>query len=195
MSATMSMPAMGMEAAMEVYRAKPDRFIQKIVLGAMGEVVQGYDGKVAWATNPMAGAQVLEGDVAEGFRNQADFFSILQDSANYPTAETLELADFEGRKCYKVRVVRNKREGFEFFDSTTGLLAGISGTSASPQGDQQSTTIIAEWAEFGGVKFPKKMEQRTAAGTASITWTSVEFDTVDPAMFDLPAAVKALVKP
>ena len=195
MTATMSIAAMGMEASLEVFRAKPNRFVQKTVLGAMGEATQGFDGKVAWMLNPMLGAQLLEGDAAEGIRNQADFFSTFQDSANYPGAETVELSDFEGRKCYKVRVVRNKMQGFEYFDATTGLLAGISGTTATPQGNVESTTIIAEWAEYGGVKFPKRMEQRSVAGTATITWTAVEFDKVDPAVFDLPPAVKALVKP
>ena len=195
MSATMSIAAMGMEATMEVYRAKPNKFVQKVIIGPVGEIVSGYDGKVAWSSNPMQGAQIIEGEAAAAMKNQADFFANLQDPAAYTTSQTVELTDFEGRKCYKVKVLREGRDGAEYFDATTGLLAGFSGTQATQQGPIESTTIFLEYAEFGGIKLPKKIEQRGGPGGATITFTTVDFDKVDSAVFELPAAVKALVKP
>ena len=193
LTATVSMP--GMEASMEMFRAKPDRFVQKVNIGPMGEVTQGYDGKVAWALNPMSGAQLVEGEALEAAKTNADFFSSLQDPANYTRSETVGLTDFEGRRCYKVTVARGVREGVEYFDAETGLLAGFTGTTPTPQGDIQSTTVFTEYGDFGGLKFPKRIEQRSPVGNVTITFTAVEFDKVDPAMFELPAAVKALIKP
>ncbi len=195
MTASMTMAAMGMQASMDVYKAKPNRFFQKVTLPQLGDILQGYDGTVGWTMNPMTGAQLLDGALADGMKSNADFFGSLQDDANYSKAETVELADFEGKSCYKVRLVRDGREGFEYFDKATGLIAGVSGSTQTAQGPIESTTIMREWMEVDGVKFPKVIEQRTANGTATITFSAVEFDKVDPAVFDLPAPVKALVKP
>jgi len=195
MTATMSIAAMGMEATMEVFRAKPDKYVQKIVIGPVGEIASGYDGKVAWSANPMAGAQLVEGEALEAARNNGDFFANFQNPAAYAKAETVELADFEGRKCYKVKVTRGTRDGVEYFDAATGMLAGITGNQPTPQGPIEITTVFVEYADFGGIKLPKKIEQRGGPAGATITFTAIEFDKVDPAVFDLPAAVKALVKP
>ncbi|GDX86675.1 hypothetical protein LBMAG44_05880 [Gemmatimonadota bacterium] len=195
LTATMSVAAMGMEASMEVFRAKPNKYVQKIVLPQIGEILQGYDGTVAWTTNPMAGAQLITGEALEAAKSNGDFFANLQDPANYTKAETIELSDFEGRKCYKVKVARGTRDGFEYFDAGTGLLAGISGAQATPQGPIEATTVFVEYGDFGGLRLPKKIEQRGGPAGATITFTAVEFDKVDAATFDLPAAVKALVKP
>ena len=91
---------------------------------------------------------------------QADFFSNLQDPAVYSTAKTVEVTDFEGKKCYKVQVMRDGRDGFEFFSVETGLLAGYTGTQPSQQGPTQMTSVIGEYMDVGGVKFPKRIEQR-----------------------------------
>lgn len=195
MTATMNIAAMGMDAQMEIFRAKPNKLVQKIVIGPVGEMVTGYDGKIGWSTNPMAGATLMEGDMLKQIQVQADFFSNLQDPAVYSTAQTVEIADFEGRKCYKVKVVRDGRDGFEFFSVETGLLAGFTGTQPSQQGPVQATSVISEYMDVGGIKFPKRIEQRAGPTSATITFSAIEFDKVDPAVFDPPAAVKALIKP
>ncbi|MDA1080605.1 MAG: hypothetical protein O2973_02850 [Gemmatimonadetes bacterium] len=195
LSATMNMAAMGMQASMEMFRAKPNKFVQKIILGPVGEITQGFDGTVAWSMNPMAGAQLVEGDALESVKTNADFFSNLQDPANYTKSETVGMEDFDGRKCYKVNVARGERLGSEYFDAATGLLAGFTASTPSPQGPIESTTVFAEYGDFGGLKLPKRIEQHSPAGDVTITFTAVEFDKVDPAVFELPAAVKALIKP
>lgn len=195
-TATMSLDGMGgAVASMDLYRSKPNKLVQKINIPQLGDVLQGYDGTVAWTTNPMAGAQLIQGDAASSVKNNADFFANLQDPSNYSSARTVGIADWEGRKCYKVQLVRDGREGFEYFDAETGLLAGISGSTPTPQGNIEVTTVLAEYAEWGGLRLPKKIVQKGGQGGATITFTSAEFDNVDAAMFDLPPAVKALVKP
>lgn len=195
MTAKLTIAAMGMEATLETYRAKPNLYLQKTVIAQIGEVLQGYDGKVAWGANPMGGAQILEGEALASAERNADFFANFQDPSSFTMSETVELTDFEGRKCYKVKVAHGERVGAEYFDAATGLLAGFSAEVPGPEGKFETTTIFAEYADFGGVKMPKRVEQRTPQGDASIVFTAVEFDKVDPAVFVLPAAVKALIKP
>ncbi len=195
MNGTISMAAMGLEATIEILRAKPNKYFQKVTVAGVGEVTQGFDGKVAWGMNPMAGAQVVDGEALEAAKVNADFFANFQDANAYSKSETVSLEDFEGRKCYKVSVTRGDRQGTEYFDATTGLLAGISGSTPTPQGNIESTTIYAEYGDYGGLKLPKRIEQRSSVGNTSIAFTTIEFDKVEATAFDLPAAVKALVKP
>jgi zinc protease len=192
---TISIPAQGISGTLEIFRAKPNKFVQKLMIPQVGEILQGYDGKVAWATNPMQGPTILQAEMAEGLKSQAEFASNFQNPADYSRAETVELVDFEGRKCYKVKVTRGTRDGVEYFDVMTGMLAGIGGSLPTPQGPIERSTVFREYGDFGGVKFPTRVEQRDGPSVTTITFATVEFDRLSPNAFDLPVAVKALVKP
>ncbi|MBM4193297.1 MAG: hypothetical protein FJ202_02815 [Gemmatimonadetes bacterium] len=195
-SGTVNIAAMGLDATMEIFRAKPNKLVQRVVLGQFGEQLQGYDGKTGWAAPPMGQPpQILSGEALEAVIANADFFANFQAPENYSKAETVELVDFEGRKCYKVKVTRGTREGVEYFDAATGLLAAIVGTANTPAGPIEQTSVMLEYADFGGVKMPKRIEQRGGPAGAIMTVTAVEFDKVEPSAFEPPAAVKALIKP
>jgi hypothetical protein len=192
---TLSLAAQGLEATIDIYRLKPAMFLQKLVIGAMGEVLQGYDGKTAWA---MQGPQamILDSTMAQQFKFNSDFFGNLHDPSRYKSAETVELVEFDGRQCYKVKLVRlSGAEGFEFFDAATGLGAGMIASNDTPMGKVEQTSVFGDYKDFGGIKFPTKIVQKGAMGEVTITLKTTEFDGVDPATFALPDAVKALVKP
>lgn len=194
-SGTLTIAAAGLEATIDIYRAKPSFFLQKLVLGPMGEILQGYDGKVAWAMRAGQPA-ILDSAQTQQFKSNSDFFGNFHDMARYMSAETVEIADFDGRKCYKVKLVRvTGGEGFEFFDVATGLGAGIIASTDTPQGKVEQTSIFGDYREYGGMKFPTKITQKGAMGDVAIAIKVTEFDGVDAATFALPDAVKSLVKP
>ena len=198
MTGTFSMSAMGIEGPIHLYRAKPAMFVQQITLGAMGEVTQGFDGTTAWAVNPMMGPTVMSGDQATQMKSQADFFSDYPDFSKYTTVETVGLEDFEGRKCYKVKLVKadGSGEAMQFFDAETGLAAGMTRSVENPQmGKVDVTVVMSDYKDQGGVKMPSKITQKTPQGDVVLTFATVEWDNVDAKVFALPDAVKALVKP
>ncbi len=198
MTGTFSMAAMGIEGPIHLYRAKPSLFLQQITLGAMGEVTQGFDGTTAWSVNPMMGPSIVTGDQAAQMKQQADFFADYPDFAKYTSVETVGLEDFEGRKCYKVKLVKadGSGEAMQFFDAETGLAAGMTRTVENPQmGKIDVTVVMSDYKDQGGVKMPSKILQKTPQGDVLLTFTTVEFDNVDAKVFALPDAVKALVKP
>jgi hypothetical protein len=195
-SGTLALAAAGIEASIDVYKAKPMMFLQKLVIGPMGEVLQGYDGKTAWA---IQGGQpvVLDSALTQQTKSNSDFFGNVHDMARYKSAETVELTDFDGRKCYKVKIVRVAGgEGFEFFDAATSLSAGTIVSTDSPMGGKvEQTSVFGDYKEFSGLKIPTRITQKGAMGEITITIKTMEFDNVDPATFALPDAVKAIVKP
>ena len=54
---------------------------------------------------------------------------------------------------------------------------------------------MSDYKDFGGVKMPTKRVQKLPMGDVEMDITAVEFDKVDPSIYALPDAVKALVKP
>lgn len=195
---TFSMPAMGIDGPVHIYRAKPALFLQQITLGSFGEMTQGFDGTTAWAIQPMQGATVMSGDQAAQVKQQADFFADFPDLSKYSTVETVAAEDFEGHKCYKVKMVKagTTTEAVQYFDAETGLAAGIVRSIENPQmGKIDITVVFADYKDQGGVKMPAKMVQKTPQGDVVLTFTAYEWDKVEPKMFDLPDAVKAMVKP
>src|SRR6185295_2890021 len=55
-----SMAAMGIQGAMDAWSAKPALRLVSIEMGSFGAVQSGYDGQVAWMTQPMMGARILK---------------------------------------------------------------------------------------------------------------------------------------
>lgn len=196
-SGTFSMAAMGIEGALHIYRAKPAKYLQQITLGALGEMAQGFDGTTAWAIQPMQGPSVLSGEQAAQAKTQADFYADFPDVNSYTTIETIAAEDFEGRKCYKVKLVRaGVPEVMEYFDAETGLAAGAVRTLENPQiGKVDIITVFADYKDQGGIKMPGKIIQKTPQGDVVLTFTTVEWDKVDASVFNLPDAVKAMIKP
>lgn len=198
-SGTFSMPAMGIEGPIHLYRAKPALLLQQITLGSFGEMTQGFDGTTAWAISPMqGGASVMSGEQAIAVKHQADFFADFPDPSRYTTIETVAAEDFEGRKCYKVKMVRAEGggEAMQFFDVETGLAAGIMRSIENPQiGKIDITVVLSDYKDQGGVKMPSKILQKSPQGDVVLTFTAYEWDKVEAKLFELPDAVKSMVKP
>jgi hypothetical protein len=196
MTGTFSLAAMGIEGPVNVYRAKPALFLQQISIGAFGEAVQGFDGTTAWAIQPGQGAMILTGDMGEQAKSQGDFFADFPDLSKYKTIETVSLDDFEGRKCYKVKLTKTAGgDVIQYFDAETGLAAGSVRSSETPMGTIDVTVVLSDYKDQGGVKMPSKIVQKTPQGDVTIAFSAYEWDKVDPTIFALPDAVKTQVKP
>ncbi len=195
---TFSMPAMGIEGPIHLYRAKPALLLQQITLGSFGEMTQGFDGTTAWAIQPMQGASVMSGEQATAVKQQADFFADFPDPSRYTTIETVAAEDFEGRKCYKVKMIRAEGggEAMQYFDVETGLAAGIMRSIENPQmGKIDITVVLSDYKDQGGVMMPSKIVQKTPQGDVVLTFSAYEWDKVEAKIFELPDAVKSMVKP
>ena len=191
----LSMPKAGMEGSLEVYGAKPNKSLLKITLGGVGEVTEGFDGVRGWSFSPMTGPMLLDGKQLEEKRFDSEFHSELRDKDRYVSMTTLEQTDFEGRPCYKVQLVRKTGgEDIEFYDVATGLKAGSITTRETHMGTVTGTTVEADYRKFGNLLQPTTIKSQIGLVEQVITITSVEYDTVPASVFEMPPAIKALVK-
>lgn len=190
-----SIPAAGMTGSIEVFAAKPDKSVLKVNITGVGEVIEGYDGKIGWSTSPMTGPMILQGKQLEQKRFDADFYGELHDQTRYRSMTTLERTEFDGRQCYKVQLVRNDgSEDIEYYDVETGLKAGRVSSRETPMGVVTGTTTESDYKKFGNLLYSTTLKTTAMGVQQIITLTAVEHDTVAPSVFEPPAAIKALIK-
>jgi hypothetical protein len=192
---TFTVSSAGMTGAIEVFAAKPDKSMVKITIPGVGEVVEAFDGKNGWTLSAMTGPMLLEGKQLEEKRFDTDFFGELHEAGRYESMTTVERTEFEGRPCYKVRLVRKGGgEDFEFYDAATGLKAGRIATRETPMGTVTGTSSEGDYKKFGNLLQPTTVKNTMMGVQQLITITAIEYDSVSPAVFEPPAQIKALIK-
>ena len=205
-TAQFELVGMGIEGELKLYAAKPDRLYTELSLGPVGEVRQGHADGVAWRIHPMLGTGLLEGMEQVQFLQQADWDNLLKASERFESMETVARETFGGLDCHVVEFVTRTPKGAdakatvklrthrEYYSVETGLLVGVVATAASPMGETKTVSRISDYKEFGGSLTATKTTVEAAGQKYEIRFTGVEYDKVDPKVFDLPKAIQVLVE-
>lgn len=178
----------GMSAGYE-RKSSGGKMLMTLDIAGLGQIQQGYDGTIAWGINPQVGAQKMPPEMAADLAASLAPTAGLWEEGSYTTAEVLDAADFEGAKCWPVRIVsKGGRERTTYYDQTSGLKVGevIKG-----EGGEQKI-MYAEYKPFGTIKVPTKVTQGTPNGDIVLNVTAIRFDPIEASVFALPEAVKAL---
>lgn len=191
---TLSLPG-GISGTMEAYLHAPDKLFVLINFPMMGEQKQGVNGDIAWSSDPMSGPRLLPEDEAKALRKETNPASRLNYKKDNPVIEYVGEVDFDGQKAHKIRLVdTDNKESHEYYSVEHGYMIGTVGKTPSPMGEIQMTSFMREYKEMAGVVQPTKVVQRFGPNEAVITITEVSYDEIDASKFELPDAVKALVK-
>lgn len=191
MVAEMSTPAGTM--TMDMKSARPNKFVVSMEMAGMS-MRSGYDGARGWSLNPMAGAQLMQGKELEQLARQADFDSNFNLAANFPSMTTVERATANGSPCYRVRMVSASQDTvFACFDVGTGLMSQMQSRQETQMGPTETTINMLDYKDFGGMKMPTRTVTQMEGQELTTTVKSVSNDPIDPAAFEPPAEVKALM--
>ncbi|MFO1501161.1 MAG: hypothetical protein U1G07_22685 [Verrucomicrobiota bacterium] len=189
------MAAQGITGKVEVFAKRPDKLVIKISIPGMGDLLQGFDGKVGWSLNPATGPMVLEGKMLEQVREQARFDAVLHDPSDFKSLETTGNVPFEGKDCYQIKVVRKSGQpATEYYDVGTGLLSGSTETQETPLGAIAVTATISDYKRFDGVLYATRLVQKMGPLAQVMTFENMEMNTVADAAFELPPSIQALIK-
>ncbi len=192
---TVSVPAQGMTGTIEIFGAAPNLQVIKITMGGIGEISEGFDGTHAWSNNAMTGPTLKVGKELDQVKLDADFYSDLRDPKTYPDVKTVDKVTFDGKSCYKIELSRvDGSKDVDYYDVTTGLRAGVEGTRETQMGPITQTSIEGGYKKFGKLMQPTQLTTKAMGVEQRITLETVEYDTVQPSAFELPAAIKALIK-
>lgn len=192
---TFELTAQGMSGSLEMMAARPAKLLIRVTLQGIGKVETGYDGKIAWSMDPVSGPALLKDRALLEMADDALFDGPLHGPDHIQTFTPVSRETFAKRPAYKVKVVfKSGNEQFEYFDVETGRLVGFEGTRETPMGNVPTTEVISEYQLFQNVRLPTSVLQRAIGMDSLIRMASFEFDTVPATTFNLPPAIKALIK-
>jgi hypothetical protein len=192
---TMEVPSQNLRGDMDVRTARPNLILTKILIPGIGEISSGFNGTVGWSITPMTGPRLVAGKELETLREDSDPSNVLRPAEKLASAETVEQTQFGGQACYKVKLVwKSGRESYDCYSVESGLLVATIARQDTPMGNVEATTILSDYRDFGGQKRPAKMTQDTMGQQTVIMVLSVEYDNVDPSVFELPREIKALAE-
>lgn len=176
-----------------VYYAKPFKSLSKVRRANSTEVVSGFDGKVSWSVDPQ-GASIDKDTALESVRRDADLQYALHQPDYFKKLDFAGVTDFDGRPCYWLHGTTNwGKDNNQFYDVQTGLLAGYR-FQADDESAAVSTLVFQDYKNFGGPLVATKLTFRTGDHTRTFTYKSVTYEPLADSLFELPEAVKALLK-
>jgi SAM-dependent methyltransferase len=186
------------EADFFVYAAKPNKiYTGREYEGAVASK-SGFNGQVGWSIERDFGPRILFGRELARAREAADFYVDLYDPANFASMETVEITEFEGKECYKLKLVsKSGRETFEYFDAESGLKVGAESKNQSGNYVFEGSEVLADYEDFGGVLIPTKRiwRYRVCPHEQVVTITALELDNVPDTIFALPADLEEAAWP
>lgn len=192
---TFEMPAQNLSGSVEIIQARPAQVRLTVTIPGIGTIENGSDGKIAWSMDPMSGPSLMQGKALADAISEAQFDAAFNGPEYVKEATTLEKTKFGDRPAYKIHLVSkfNSDETL-YLDAESYLPIGVEKVSETPMGSMPTTTSTGEFKKFGGFMQPTVMVQNAMGFEQVIRITSYEFDVVPPAAFDLPPAIKALIK-
>jgi hypothetical protein len=176
-----------------VYYAKPFKSLFKLTRVDGTQITGAFDGKVSW-TITSQGAEIATGTPVDAIRRDADLQYALHQPDYFKELEFAGISDFEGHRCYWLHGTTNwGKDNNQFYDVATGLLVGY-----RFQSDDSSKTltfaIFEEYRSFGGPLISTRNTTRAGKNSRTFTYKSVSYEPLADSIFELPPAVKALVK-
>jgi hypothetical protein len=173
--------------------AKPFKSLFKVTRPDGQQVTSGFDGTVSW-TITGEGASIDKGTPLESVRRDADLQYALHQPDYFRTLELVGVTDFEGRPCYHLHGTTHwGKDNNQFYDVETGLLAGYRYQSDDAW-SKPVTAIYSGYRSFGARLMPTSAITRTDTQSQTFRLLSVTYEPLPDSLFDLPAAVRLLLK-
>ena len=184
-------PARRLRGELRVFSARPDRLVIRTEYPELGVAETGFVESVGWTTEPGSRPTLLKGGALADLHADAIFDRY--DEENLLSAETVGFADFEGRLCVKLRVVRVPgRESTEYFDTATGLFAGSVARRDTDKGQITMVTAVSRYEPTDGVLLPRLIRIRAGGVEQIVTIMRVVHNNVNRSIFAVPPKLRDL---
>jgi hypothetical protein len=161
-----------------------------------GTTLFGGNGVIAWEKPSPVQVQyrILRPRELELRRREANWFErVTTLGRNAAVFETVGRIEFGGRPCWKIRVVdATGREQFAFFDVETKRPAGFHMAEKGPNGVIDLHVYLRKYKSFGDLTLFTEVVLEQMGVEIPLKFTTIEFDTVDDAVFAVPMQVKML---
>jgi hypothetical protein len=185
---TIDVVTFGASGTFEQYtKSAPNRTVTTSEFAGYGTVIQCFDGKTGWMSDPQQGFRELQGAELDAFKRSADLQSVLHTKDHYKKLTVTGKAKVGDHDVY-VLDGQPSEGGPEklYFDTQTGLLAKLE--MPSPQGSGTVTVVFEDYKAVDGVKIPVTVHQDMPEISLLIKMEDVKQNVpVDDAKFNKPA--------
>ena len=178
------------------YKQAPSRSYMELDLPMIGKFRQGSDGKIAWSITPMDGAKLLEGEQLEQALRAARYNGDLYWRELCKRVETVGTEDVDGKPAYiVVRTYKVGKPITDYYDAASNLLVKGIAKQQTPNGEVRSEILVSDYRTEGGILIPHKIVMKSPNDERIMTVRTVTVNQeAPPGTFDIPDAVKALLK-
>jgi hypothetical protein len=118
----------------------------------------------------------------------------------YDEIKVVGFTEFNGQKCTEMTFKKGDLTETRFYNTKTHLLAGTKGIYPTEMGKIPVVTHISDYKNFKDpvtscqLLIPTKTAMQMMGMEQLLIFDSIEFNDVDPKVFDLPPAIKALAE-
>jgi carboxyl-terminal processing protease len=193
MNGTFEMPDAGYVGRLELLRVAPGASRMRVHVDGYGAVEEAFDGEVGWALSPNASARLIEGAELDHLREESDLRAIVRHADLIDDMATVAHDEVRGRACWRVNLLwRSGRATSDCYDVESGMLLSTHGEQPTPTGPVQVVTIIEEWGEYGGYRYPRIVRQEISGVEQRFVVDRIAFDDATRNDIARPASVRAL---
>lgn len=188
--AKMSIPANGLNGEMEMTVSK-ERFFMKQSLPGIGDIMQGFDGKIGWAKDPINGLRDLEGPELAQVKNEVQNQMASDWKKRYKKAELLGVRKVGTAQAYAIRLTpKTGGPQTHYFDTKTLFLIRTDMVAVGPTGKIPTETYLSDYRLVDGMQIPFKTRSIVSGiQEVIITYTDVKNNVaVDDSIFKKPKA-------
>lgn len=177
--------------------AKPDAMTLTVMkLSGLGDFVQGFDGKTAWASDPIQGDRILAGEELARQKSLAGFYRDQDLASAYSKLEVTGIEAVDGSDAYVLKgTLPSSDPDILYFDKKTGFLVRSDMTAPSPAGRVKTITMLSDYRQVDGIKLPFRTVTKLPQFDIVISLDEVKHNAdIQNSVFAPPAAKGALVK-
>jgi outer membrane lipoprotein-sorting protein len=180
-----------MHNTVEFYAKAPDKRLVVMNLEGTGELLQGFDGTVAWTKLGDGEAVEVTGPQLAEIRRESLFNAPLKWREIYAKVELKGKEKVGDRESYVVVLTPAADKPLtQYYDTQTFLLLRQAGTFNTPQGPMDIQVEFSDYRDIGGgLKAPFERKQSMPMGAITMKITELKNNvSIDDAKFAKPAA-------
>jgi outer membrane lipoprotein-sorting protein len=186
---TLEIAAMGVNAPVELYSKAPSKSYFFLEVPSYGVIQEGFDGTVAWASEPQSGLRDKTGAELAETKLDHDFYKDVKLKDFCAKRELTGVEPVDGRDAYVVACTPagGSLEKM-YFDKQNGLMVRHDFERESPQGRQPAQQFFTDFREVDGVKLPHSVRIISGMGEMTIKLTEIKQNIpIDDTKFGKPA--------
>lgn len=185
---TVELVPMNMKGTFEIYAAPEGKSFSKTTIAGIGDLIEGTDGTIAWAVNPIQGSREKSGVELAQSKLTNDFYRDLRLEKLFPKMELKGIEKVGEKDAYAIVATADGLPPETWYiDTQTGLMLRSDLTVSSPEGSQAMSFFYEDYRSVDGINVPFRIRSQTPSFTIVLNFTDVKLNVaIDESKFARP---------